>query len=112
MGIKKYLDTYERGVAFSVVQGGLGSFMNDQGDGSENVKKAIGLWSNTTSLHVRHAFFVHFFAVTARDYDWSFMEDVNKGRRILLKGGPQEINSRHIRLHLTFSANWNKRGKV
>ena len=28
-GIKKYLDTYERGVAFSVVQGGLGSFMND-----------------------------------------------------------------------------------
>ena len=43
MGIKRYLDTYERGVAFSVVQGGLGSFMNDQGDGSENVKKAIGL---------------------------------------------------------------------
>lgn len=43
MGIKKYLDTYERGVALSVVQGGLGSFMNDQGDGSENVKKAIGL---------------------------------------------------------------------
>ena len=72
MGIKKYLDTYERGVAFSVVQGGLGSFMNDQGDGSENVKKAIGLWSNTTSLHVRHAFFVHFFAVTARDYDLKF----------------------------------------
>ena len=29
MGIKKYLDTYERGVAFSVVHGGLGSFMND-----------------------------------------------------------------------------------
>ena len=29
MGIKKYLDTYERGVALSVVQGGLGSFMND-----------------------------------------------------------------------------------
>ena len=29
MGIKKYLDTYERGVTFSVVHGGLGSFMND-----------------------------------------------------------------------------------
>ena len=28
-GIKKYPDTYERGVAFSVVYGGLGSFMND-----------------------------------------------------------------------------------
>ena len=35
------------------------------------------------------------------------MEDVNKGRRIflslsVLKGGPQEINSWDIRLHLTF----------
>ena len=29
MEIKKYLDTYERGVAFSVVQGRLRSFMND-----------------------------------------------------------------------------------
>ena len=29
MGIKTYLDTYERGVAFSVVQGRLRSFMND-----------------------------------------------------------------------------------
>ena len=29
MGIKKYPDTYERGVAFSVVHGGLGSFIKD-----------------------------------------------------------------------------------
>ena len=29
MGIKKYPETYERGVALSFVRGGLGSFMND-----------------------------------------------------------------------------------
>ena len=44
------------------------------------------------------------------------MEDVNKRRRISislskLECGPQEINSREIRLHLQFSANWNKRDK-
>ena len=41
------------------------------------------------------------------------MEDVNKRRRISfslskLECGPQEINSREIRLHLPFSANWEK----
>jgi len=49
--------------------------------------------------------------------DLSFMEDVNKRRRISVslsevKCAPQEINSRGIRLHLPFSANWNKRDKV
>ena len=44
------------------------------------------------------------------------MEDVNKRRRISfslsqLECGPQEINSREIRLHLPFLANWNKRDK-
>ena len=44
------------------------------------------------------------------------MEDVNKRRRISfslskLECSPQEINSWEIRLHLPFSANWNKRGK-
>ena len=60
MGIKKYPDTYERGVAFRVVYGGLGSFINDWGDGSENVKKAVGLWSKTTTLHVHHSLFCAF----------------------------------------------------
>ena len=46
----------------------------------------------------------------------SFMEDVNERRRISislskLECGPQEISSREIRLHLPFSANWNKRDK-
>ena len=33
-----------------------GSFSNDDGDGSEDVKKAIGLLRKTTSLHLHHAF--------------------------------------------------------
>ena len=44
----------------------LGSLSNDDTDGNENGKKAIGLISKTTSFHVHHAFFVHFFAVVAR----------------------------------------------
>ena len=50
----------------SVREMSVGSFSNDDGDGNENVKKAIGLWSNKTSLHAQHTFFVHFFAITAR----------------------------------------------
>ena len=34
----------------------VGSFSNDDGDGKENVKTAIGLLSKTTSEHVHHAF--------------------------------------------------------
>ena len=33
----------------------VASFSNDDGDSNENVKKAIGLLSKTTSLHVHHA---------------------------------------------------------
>ena len=45
------------------------------------------------------------------------MEDVNKRRRISfslskLECGPQDINCGEIRLHLPFSANWNKRDKL
>ena len=40
----------------SVLTSPLGSFSNDDGDGNESVKKAIGLLSKTTTLHVHHAF--------------------------------------------------------
>ena len=44
----------------------LGSLSNDDGDVNENGKKAKGFRiGKTTVLHVHHAFFVHFFAVTA-----------------------------------------------
>ena len=44
----------------------LGSLSNDDADGIENGQKAIGLISKTTTMHVHHAFFVHFFGVIAR----------------------------------------------
>ena len=34
----------------------LGSFSNDDGNNNENVKKAIGLFHKTTTLHVHHSF--------------------------------------------------------
>ena len=34
----------------------LGSFSNDDGNDSEDIKKAIGFLGKTTSLHVHHAF--------------------------------------------------------
>ena len=46
----------------------IGSFSNDDGDGNENVEKAIGLWSKTTSLHVPHAF-LYISLPLLHDYD-------------------------------------------
>ena len=40
----------------SVREMSVGGFSNDDGDGNDNVKKAIGLLSKTTSLNVHHAF--------------------------------------------------------
>ena len=51
------------GWKLSVREMSVGSFSNDNNDGNKNVKKAIGLLSKTTSLHVHHTFF--FFAITA-----------------------------------------------
>ena len=43
----------------------LGSLSNDDGDGNENGKKAIGVdWQNNNFARAAR-FFVHFFAVTA-----------------------------------------------
>ena len=39
------------------------------GEGNENGEKTtIGLFSKKTTLHVQHAFFVHFFAVVVHDH--------------------------------------------
>ena len=54
-------------VNYSGPRRALGSFSDDDGDSYENVKKAKGLSSKTTTLHVPHALsVVHFFAVPAR----------------------------------------------
>ena len=46
----------------------VGSFSNDDGDGNENVKKAIGLLSKTTSEHVHHDF-LYISLPLLHDYD-------------------------------------------
>ena len=46
----------------------VGSFSNGDGDGNENVKKAIGLLNKTTSLHVHHAF-LYISLPLLHDYD-------------------------------------------
>ena len=95
-----------------------GSFSNDDGDGSEDVKKAIGLLRKTTSLHVHHAF-LYISLPSLHDYDVKMPNCKFYGGRkrtttnlFFSLCSPEEINSREIRLHLPFSANWNKRDKV
>ena len=46
----------------------IGSFSNDDGDGKEDVKKAIGLLRKATTLHVHHAF-LYISLPSLRDYD-------------------------------------------
>ena len=44
----------------------VGSFSNDDGDGNEDFKKAIGLLRKTNNFARVARFFVHFFTVLAR----------------------------------------------
>ena len=46
----------------------LGSLNNDDGDGNQDVKKAIGLLRKTTTLHVHHAF-LYISSPSLHDYD-------------------------------------------
>ena len=46
----------------------IGSFSNDDGDGNQDVKKAIGLLRKTTTLHVHHAF-LYISSPSLHDYD-------------------------------------------
>ena len=98
-----------------------GLFGNDHGDGNENARKAMGLLNKTTTLHVITLFCTfcchHYTTTTWKCLISSFMKDVNKRRWVFLSLSklvcdPQEINSREIRLHFTFSADWNKRNNV
>ena len=53
----------------SVREMSVASLSNDDGDGNENFKKAIGLLSKTTSLHVHHAFLYIFCLPLLHDCD-------------------------------------------
>ena len=101
----------------------IGSFSNDDSDSNEKVKKAIGLISKTTTLHVQHTFFVHFPALTARlrhEIRFPkrlFMEDLNTRWQDSLSPfklgcGPQEFNSKKIHLHSIFHESRNNGDKI
>ena len=96
----------------------LGTFSSNKGKG--NVIKPIGLLSKTTTLHVHHAF-LYISLLSLHDYDVKMPNFTFNGVRkqattflslSKLECGLQEINSREIRLHLTFSGNWNKLDRV
>ena len=77
----------------------------------------MGLLSKKQLRTCNHAFLYICTAMTWKFLISRFTEDVNKWRRIFLSPSkldcaPQEINSREICLHLTFSADWNKRDNV
>ena len=59
------LYTSTRAIPMGVV---VGSFSNDDGDGNQDVKKAIGLLRKTTTLHVHHAF-LYISSPSLHDYD-------------------------------------------
>ena len=96
----------------------LGSFSNDDSDGNEDVKKIIGLLRKTTTLHVHHAFLyfslpsLHDYNVKMPNYGGRKQGTTNSFSLSKVECAPQEINSTEIRLHLPFSANWNKRDSV
>ena len=46
----------------------LGSFSNEDGDGNQDVNKAIGLLRKTTTLHVHHTF-LYISLPSLHDYD-------------------------------------------
>ena len=91
------------------------SCSNDDGDGNEDVKKAIGLLSKTTTLHVNHTF-SYISSPSLHDCDVKMPNFTFYGGRKLAAANfslsKLEINSKEIRLHLTSSPNWNRRDKV
>ena len=66
--IPPFWTTGARSLVLSVAQATLGSFSNDDGDGNQNVKKAIGLLRKTTTLQMHHAF-LYISSLSLHDYD-------------------------------------------
>ena len=64
--ITVYLDNKHFASAAECVDASVGTLRYNDADGNEKVKKTIGLISKTTTSHVHHTFFVHFFTVFTR----------------------------------------------
>ena len=71
----------------------LGTLRSDDGDGDENVKKAIGLVTKTTILHVHHAF-LYISLPSQHDYD------VKMPNFTLYRGSTQETTKFSLSLSL------------
>ena len=87
-----------------------GSFSNDDSDGNEADVKKAKQQVCTCTMHFCTFLYRPCTTTTWKCLIASFMEDVNKRRRISfsrtkVERALQEINSREIRLHLPFSAN-------
>ena len=100
----------------------IGSLSNDNGDGSENGKKAVGLDRQNNNFARASRFLVHFFAVTTRLYhmkvpNFTFFGGPENSRETFLFFSSISIqsfiiNSRKICEHLTNWTRWNKLDKV
>ena len=74
----------------------LGSFSNDDCDGNEDLKKAIGMMSKTTTVHVHHAF-LYSSLLSLYDYDVKMLDSK-------LYGGPKQGMANFYFLILNLSA--------
>ena len=98
------------------------SLSNDNGDGSENGKKAVGLDRQNNNFARASRFLVHFFAVTTRLYhvkvpNFTFCGGREHSRETFLFFSSISIqsfiiNSRKICRHLTNWTRWNKLDNV
>ena len=99
---------------FSLVRepASLRTLRSNKADGNENVKKAVGLISKTTTSHVHHAFwyssflFLHDYDVKIPNFAFYGLESVYKQRRNFISlselgYGPLKFSFRRVRLHLT-----------
>ena len=72
----------------------LGSLSNDDGDGNDNGKKVMGLDSETTTLHVHHAF-LYISLPSLHDYNVKVTNF-----HVLLTTGTQDYNLLFLFLNL------------
>ena len=94
---------------------------NYDGDGKENVKKAIVLMSKTTTLHLHHAFlFISLLSLHNYDVKWPNLillengngEAINSTISVWTRARSPLFSSNHNSLLLSNRANWDNRAKV
>ena len=104
----------------------VGTLRNYDGDGKENVKKAVGLISKTTTLHVHHAFlYISLLSLHNYDVKWAILsfflgrertnaygKAINSTISVWSRVRPPLFSSNLNSLLLTNRANWDNCEKV